>query len=238
MRAAAIVAATLAFWWQWRQDERFGLHRWKTAALVLVAAMAAGAAGSRLWELFRAEVIGVLWMDPFRLSQSSSWYFAGMITCIFGAALALRVVRAPIWRGLDFLAPGIVAGQGLQRIGCFLAGDGCYGFATTLPWGIAFPDGSAPVNIPVHPTSLYEAALMTLLFVFLWKRRGTCPPGTSFAIFLVVVAAFVFLLQFAYLAPMVAWGLTEAQLFSVLLVPAGVWILLSVLRSKEVSIAD
>ena len=34
------------------------------------------------------------------------------------------------------------------------------GVTTTLPWGVAFPEGLPPTIVPVHPTQLYEAAAL------------------------------------------------------------------------------
>jgi len=110
------------------------------------------------------------------------------------------------------------------------------GRATELPWGMAFPNGSVPIDIPVHPTMLYEAVLMAFLFVYLWRKRGAWPAGVSFAICLVVVGTSIFLIHYIHLAPKVAWGLTEAQLFSLLLVPFGGWMLMKTLHGQRISL--
>ena len=236
LRFVAIAATACIFWWQWNEDKNLGRHRWKAAFLVMSMTFVAGVVGSWMWHLFRAEVIGTIWGDPFYLNQASAWYFAGFIAALLGAAITLKLVRTSVWRGLDLLAPGIAIGHGLQRIGCFLAGDGCYGYPTELPWGMAFPNGSVPIHVPVHPTMLYEAILMTFLFIFLWKKRGTWPEGVSFAICLVTVGVSIFSLHFIHLAPKVIWGLTEAQLFSLLLVPFGGWILMKTLHRPRIAL--
>ncbi len=96
MRVAAIIVAAFVFWWQWLHAAQLGLRRWKEALLVLAVMLASGVAGTRLWELLRTEVIGAFWVGAFRLSQVSSWYFAGLITTLLGAALALRLVCVPV----------------------------------------------------------------------------------------------------------------------------------------------
>ena len=55
----------------------------------------------------------------------------------------------------DWVAPVLVLGHAIGRIGCFLVGDD-YGIPSTLPWACAFPNGLPPTDIPVHPTKLYE----------------------------------------------------------------------------------
>lgn len=236
VRVVACVAAVTLVWIQWKADPSLGKRRWRAAFFVMVVGLCAGTLGWRVWEVFRAEVLSQVVSDPFRLSQASAWYFAGFIMTLLGLALALRLVRVPVLKGLDLFVPCITLGHAIQRVGCFLAGDGCYGRATDLPWGMAFPNGSVPIDIPVHPTMLYEAILMAFLFIYLWKRRGTWPEGISFAICLVVVGTSIFLIHYIHLAPKVAWGLTEAQLFSLLLVPFGGWMLMKTLHGQRISL--
>lgn len=54
----------------------------------------------------------------------------------------------------------------VSKIGCLLNGC-CSGRPCSLPWAIIFPEGaSAPhAGVPVHPTQIYEIALMVLLFI-------------------------------------------------------------------------
>ena len=221
MRALAIIAGIGTFWWQWKDDAQLGVERWPAALYVLGMTAMAAVAGTKLWELLRLELFTDHAIDSLRFSQASPWYFAGFTATFAGAAAALWLVRVPIAKGFDLLAPGVAAGHGLQRVGCFLAGDGCYGIETSLPWGMAFPDGTVPINIPVHPTMLYEAVLMIPLFAVLWLRRGRWPAGVSFSICLIATGSLAFLLHFIQLAPPVMLGMTETQLFSMLLVPLG-----------------
>ena len=64
--------------------------------------------------------------------------------------------RVDYFSTADATVPALALGYGLGRIGCFLVGDD-YGRPTNLPWGIAFPQGLPPTDVPVHPTQLYEA---------------------------------------------------------------------------------
>ena len=64
--------------------------------------------------------------------------------------------------------------------GCFFAGC-CYGKPTTVPWAITFTDPYAalnvgtPLNIPLHPTQLYEAGAEALILVLLLATESTRP---------------------------------------------------------------
>ena len=62
------------------------------------------------------------------------------------------------WRGFlelrmfDVAAPALALGYAIGRVGCQLSGDGDYGRATDLPWGMAYPEGTVRTLQEVHPT--------------------------------------------------------------------------------------
>jgi phosphatidylglycerol:prolipoprotein diacylglycerol transferase len=216
----AVAATAYVVWLQWERDSSEGGTVWKTAAVVGSAALF-GLAGTRLWDAWRPVVLGGLVSDPRALAWSSQWIFAGLLSALAGAALVLKMTRVPLLKGLDFLAPGLALGHAIQRVGCFLSGDGCYGPPTDLPWGIAFPHGTVPTSVPVHPTMLYEATLMLGIFALLWNLRARLPLGGAFALFLGLVGTGCFLTQFLLPGPALGFGLTEAQLTALLVAPAG-----------------
>jgi len=72
----------------------------------------------------------------------------------------------------DLVAPFLILGHAIGRIGCFLVGD-CYGKPTDLPWGMSFPLGSPPTNDFVHPTQLYEVMTGFIIFYYLTYLRNT-----------------------------------------------------------------
>jgi phosphatidylglycerol:prolipoprotein diacylglycerol transferase len=72
------------------------------------------------------------------------------------------------WATADVLAPGVILGQAIGRLGCFAAGC-CYGKAATVPWAVTFTDAAVrnvgtPMDTPLHPSQLYESILAFLLF--------------------------------------------------------------------------
>lgn len=66
----------------------------------------------------------------------------------------------------DIVAPALILGQAIGRLGCFLNGDS-YGKITNLPWAVQFP-GLLGAR---HPTQLYEAGLNFLVFLIIWRWR-------------------------------------------------------------------
>ena len=76
------------------------------------------------------------------------------------------------WQIGDLWAPAIAIGQGIGRIGCFMAGC-CYGKPTDLFCAVVFsnPKSLAPLNIPLHPTQLYLSLSGFIIFIVLLLIR-------------------------------------------------------------------
>jgi phosphatidylglycerol---prolipoprotein diacylglyceryl transferase len=111
--------------------------------------------------------------------QSAGTFYGGVAGGIVWTTLYSRVTKLPILAVLDVCAAPVALGHAIGRIGCFVAGC-CYGKATSLPWGVRFTSPTAaqiagtPLNISLHPTQLYEAAVEFvnfLLLIWLGKRQ-------------------------------------------------------------------
>jgi phosphatidylglycerol:prolipoprotein diacylglycerol transferase len=98
----------------------------------------------------------------------------------------------------DIFAPSIAIGHAFGRIGCFLAGC-CYGEPCTLPWAVTFTDSRtlAPPGVPLHPTQLYSAIGLLLLFAFLlFLRKKKTFQGELFWTYLLCYSIGRFFLEF------------------------------------------
>ena len=85
---------------------------------------------------------------------------------------------------------------------------------------------------PLHPTPLYELLLGIAGFVLLLRlRTRPLPDGGLFMIYLMLASSFRFGIEFLRLNPRVIWGLSEAQIFSIVLFLLGLAALLF-LRSR------
>jgi len=116
---------------------------------------------------------------------------------------------------LDATAPALAVGYAIGRIGCQLAGDGCYGIPTDLPWGMAYPQGVVPPLEKVHPTPVYETLMGLMIFGLLWGMRKRFPqPGLAFCLYLVLAGLAHFLVEFIRRNPKLLWGLSDDQLIS------------------------
>ncbi|MBI5525684.1 MAG: prolipoprotein diacylglyceryl transferase [Deltaproteobacteria bacterium] len=203
------------------------------AAVVLVGGMFTGIVGSRVFHViehlgdYRGQKIGNV-----LLGSGFSWYGGFLLTAVTMILLARR--RNIHWSTLiDAASPALIVGYGFGRIGCLIAGDGCYGKACEalglgwpIPLCMAFPKGAVPMTTVVLNAPLFEIAGAAALFVFLqlMRRRITTPAGL-FALMLIIHAVMRFLIEFVRINPKLAIGLTQAQWVSIIGVGLGIWLM-------------
>ena len=206
------------------------------SADIVVAAVIGGVVGAKLWYV-------VLTQDPGALfSRGGLVWYGGFIGATVAVLLNGWRRRVPARWTMQIGAPALAAAYALGRIGCFLINDD-YGRPTDLPWGVRFPQGYPPSTVSnlnhlgistpagldpttvlaVHPTQLYEAAIMLGVFALLWTwRRKPWGTGWLFGAYLVFAGIERFLIEILrakddrFLGPF-----TIAQLTSVLLVIVG-----------------
>jgi phosphatidylglycerol---prolipoprotein diacylglyceryl transferase len=185
-----------------------------------IVGVLAGLAGAKL--LFTFEHLG---QEPFwslLTSRGGLSWFGGFFGGIAAGLGYYRWRQLPVVPVLAAATPALAAGQMLGRIGCLLVGDD-YGRPTSLPWGIAFPEGLPPTTVPVHPTQLYEAAILAVLAWLLirWRRTGL-PDRAVLARYLMLAGAARFAIEFLRVNVRVALGMTVAQFGALAIVAAGV----------------
>jgi phosphatidylglycerol:prolipoprotein diacylglycerol transferase len=219
MWLAAVAAAFV-------MDRAFHRARVTADALNIVAiTLLVGIIGAKLWHVidtpieFRYLGWSVLWQ-----TDGFAWY-GGLLFGIGALLFQGWWAKIGMLRTLDLAAPAAAIGQGIGRIGCFLSGDGCYGIATKLPWGMSFPNGlePTPLGIRVHPTPLYEFAAYLLIGGWLWWRLGKKNSiGSIVGQYLLLSGIARFLVEFIRRNPKILWGLSNAQLASAGAVVAGI----------------
>ena len=188
---------------------------------IVFAALVGGLVGARVdyilqnWDSAHRDLLGSLF------SGSGLVWLGGVL----GGAIAV-VLWA--WRRgflglalLDLAAPLLALGYAVGRIGCQVSGDGDYGKASNLPWAMAYPHGTKPIDTKVQPTPIYESLAMGLLALALWRLRDRFRPGALFALWLLLSGLERLLVEFVRRNDAVALGLTLPQLISVALAAAG-----------------
>lgn len=229
------------------------------AETLVAAPCLAGFVGAKLYHLletpkeFFADPLGLLF-SPYGFA----WFgglLAGFATFAF---VASRLVQRAAAEGksfsflsiLDAGSPAAALGYGIGRIGCFLSGDGDYGIPTSLPWGMAFPNGLVPTTARVHPTPIYELIVACAIAWILWRmgsgstviqpqkngknvveKFAGLQPGGVFAMYLILTGGARFLVEFIRINPRSFFGLSNAQAAAGFSALAGIALYL-VLRKK------
>lgn len=191
-----------------------------------VTALLSGIAGAKLYWVF-AHLDRVI-ADPGGILSSGFTWYGGLIGGAIGTLWLARRHHQPLWSLCDAFAPGLAASYGIGRIGCQLSGDGDYGPPSDLPWAMAYPRGMVPVDVPVHPTPVYEVLMMIPVVLILWRMRlQDRSPGWLFGLYLVLVGAERWVSEiFRSRAPAdLTLGMSTAQWLSVLVVLFGIWLL-------------
>ncbi|MEW6665477.1 MAG: prolipoprotein diacylglyceryl transferase [Thermodesulfobacteriota bacterium] len=112
-------------------------------------------------------------MDVLKIWQGGLVFSGGLLAVAVSMLWYGRRHHLSFWMLGDLCAPGVSVGQALGRIGCFMAGC-CYGKPTDHPFSVVFthPDSLAPLNIPLHPTQIYDALIGLLIFAVLLILHG------------------------------------------------------------------
>lgn len=163
--------------------------------------------------------------DLFFSRGGMSW-FGGFLGGILAGLWMMRRRGIRIVSGLAAATPALAVGHAIGRIGCFLVGDD-YGRPTDLPWGVAFPEGLPPIDVPVHPTQLYEAAVLVPIAMLLVRlRRRGAADALVLAAYLMMTGALRFGIEFIRVNERIAGPFTLAQIIAAGVVAAGIAIAL------------
>jgi len=178
------------------------------------------------------------------LSPEGSTYYGGFILAAIVIYIYVKRKKIPFLHATDIIAVALPVMYAFGRIGCHLSGDGDYGTPTNLPWGTnyehgvmppsvmfrmnhiqnSFPDGIVPDNTPLHPTPVYEAIAAMIVFFILWKyRKHGWIAGRLFMLYLVLSSISRFFVEFIRLNQRILFGLSEAQLISIVFFIIGVY---------------
>ena len=207
------------------------------AADAVAAAVVGGIIGAKLWYVALNQDLGSLF------SRGGLVWYGGFIGGTIAVILNGWRLGVPLRWTMQLVAPALAAAYALGRVGCFLVNDD-YGRPTGVPWGMKFPRGLPPstagnmeklfgIPVPagtdpstvlaVHPTQLYETAIMLGVFMVLWRlRKSDYPIGRLFGLYLVCAGVERFLIEILrakddrFLGPF-----TLAQLTSVVLILIG-----------------
>lgn len=184
------VAFLSGLWITSRQAKRSGLDA-NLVTDMAIWVLIAGLIGAKVllvavdWRLYTGTPRELL-----SIFQSGGVFYGGLLGGMLVAWWYARRHGLPGWATADVLAPGVILGQAIGRLGCFAAGC-CYGKPASVPWAVTFTDVNVravgtPMDTPLHPSQLYESILAFLLFfALLWladRKRFAGQVVLSYAI--------------------------------------------------------
>jgi len=194
--------------------------------------------------------------DPMGMIFSGSGlvFLGGLLGGTISVSIILHKNKLPWLVFADIVAPLLILGYGIGRIGCFLVGDD-YGIPTNLPWGLSFPNGLPPsttsafelyfpwVNISnfdtgllkVHPTQIYEFIICIIMFFYLYNSKKRIKVvGSLFFTYLILAGIERFMIEFIRTNEKYFLGIfSGAQLISFFMVLIGILFLLKPLNFEN-----
>ena len=222
------VAAVLCSWLLTKDAAKRGINAATVNDLVFWLVLS-GIAGARLfyvylaWDYY-ADNLG----EVLLLNKGGLAWQGGFIGAVAAGFVFSRRHKIAIGVLFDLAAPYIALGQAIGRLGCFANGC-CYG--KPVAWGIYFPIHHAHL----HPTQLYEAGSLLLIYVLLkWAGKQTFKPGMIFVGYLWLVAIERFVVEFYRADQMAVLGyLSLFQWISIVIFIVGLIIALSPLGQRR-----
>jgi prolipoprotein diacylglyceryl transferase len=132
--------------------------------------------------------------EMFMVNRGGLVAYGGMIGGFLASWYGCHKRKIPLLQWADVVAPGVVLGTAITRMGCFLFGCD-FGARSSLPWAVRFPGPNALApqgspawqhhvrdlglsraadwSYPVHPTQIYESLVGLGLFGLLMLIRRT-----------------------------------------------------------------
>jgi phosphatidylglycerol:prolipoprotein diacylglycerol transferase len=170
-------------------------------------------------------------------------FYGGFILALVVGSVYIRWGGLSVAGVMDILAPSLMLGTGIGRVGCFLAGC-CFGKPTSLPWGVTFPESSM-VTLElgrmekIHPTQLYSfVSLLVIFFILLVLRKHMKIKGMLFLVSILMYSVHRFFIDLLrYYTPDERMGsLATSQVMSIIaaIVSIAIMIFLNTRQTPDV----
>ena len=232
-----IAAIMIGYWFVEREAVRKGFKSDEIADSALWIIFA-GLIGARLFHVIDH------WPDEFAANPIRALYIweGGLAIWggVFGGLIALTILaRLRHWklpRLLDAFVPGVVLAQAVGRVGCIITGDSV-GKPTNGPFGFAYISPNATVTqlgVYYTPTPVYEILMNLAIFAILWSlRKKNLPGGVLTLIYLALYSFMRFFITFTSAYKIVALGLNQAQIISIIVLAVSLPLLTITILQKQ-----
>ncbi len=170
---------------------------------VLLYGVLGAVIGARLWQVFfyewpyysqhPAEIL-MIWHGGLAIQGS-------IVGAVIVGLIYTWKQRISFWHLADIAAPGLIFGQAIGRIACFLNGD-AFGSPTNSAFGLIYPPGTPAYVIygsqPLWPAEVWEGQWDMVVFalVLLMSRWRKWPQGMVFLAYITLYSLGRFSLEF------------------------------------------
>jgi phosphatidylglycerol---prolipoprotein diacylglyceryl transferase len=177
-------------------------------------------------------------------------FFGGLILGTVAGAIYVKRRRLPLRVVFDTVAPAMMLGYGIARIGCQLSGDGDWGIPADFAikpdwipawlWGQTYDNNISGVQIAtpgVYPTPIYETLMSLVGFAVLWSMRNhRFQSGWLFALYLVLAGTERLLIEpirVNVVFQVLGFHATQAEMVAAVLIVIGIAGLAILSRREE-----
>ncbi len=195
-----------------------------------------GIAGGRLYHVI--DKWGFYSQNPNQIIAITSGglgIFGALIGILIGFWIIAKIKKIEFLKLLDLIAPALILGQAIGRIGNFVNQEG-FGPPTNLPWGVYIDSIHRPTQYlfftHFHPTFFYEAILEVISFFILIKlSKKLKGSGQNFGLYLILYAASRSIAEIWRIDTAKVGDIKTAYLLSALFLAAGIYLLRSKAKS-------
>jgi phosphatidylglycerol:prolipoprotein diacylglycerol transferase len=137
-------------------------------------------------------------LEFFKLWEGGMSFHGGILGVVLAIAWVCRQGKISFLRTADYIAVNVPFGMMFGRLANFVNGE-LWGRPTDVSWAMIFPDD--PLQVPRHPSQLYEAGLegallIVVMLLLFWKTRARWRPGLLVGVFTAGIALGRFVVEF------------------------------------------
>ncbi len=212
---------------------------------IIVLSAIFGILGARLFSIL--ENMDSFMRDPLGqlFSGSGLTIYGGFILATAAITYYVRKNGIPAIHVADAIAPALILGYGIGRMGCQISGDGDWGIINELAkpgwfflpdwmWAYDYPNNVLNEGVPIEcctdkycsklspkvfPTPIYEIISSGIIFIILWfNRKRIKKAGMMFSLYLTLMSFARFFVEQIRVNPrydVVGLQLSQAQLISI-----------------------
>lgn len=138
------------------------------------------ACAKALFDLRAGHLAASALVSPDHYARGGMWL--GPVAYLLLAAGVVPLVTRERKRALDLIALATPLPLAVGKLVCLCAGC-CHGKPCGLPWAITFPAGKciAPAGVPLHPSQLYDVAVLLCAAAVLFRVNRPFWQGTLLA---------------------------------------------------------